>query len=199
MERIEYRGLKTDSTDWVYGDILTNNGEPIIVQQAKRDYIQHSDAVSGCYWSIDVPAFKVKPGTLGKSTDFNDKKGKAIFVGDIVKIRWVEETFTTHTGDNIIHGSFTEHDGYKILEASYTIINKDGCFSLDTSEQEPPAHYYEPFNPLGFFIDIWYEHLFTNIDDNYFEDEGFETLNELKESLGVEVIGNIHENPELLS
>lgn len=64
MRQIKFRGKKIGSSEWVCGDLLTNNGLPIIVQQVNRNYISEVNVGSGCHWYIETPAFRVQPETV---------------------------------------------------------------------------------------------------------------------------------------
>lgn len=112
---------------------------------------------------------EVIPETLGQYTGLTDKNGKKIFEGDIVQYQ-----------------NFMEFDIQSVV--------KFGEYKQDGSDGE-----YGGENCLGFYVEV---DNFTCPDwcDNqpeYFRDH-WETENLLQVNDSCEVIGNIHDNPELL-
>lgn len=86
---IKFRGKRVDNGEWVYGDLLLNNGSPIIVQQVSRGYISHTFVTnesvgSGSHWHIETPAFFVLPETVGQLTGLTDIDGIELYEGDNV-------------------------------------------------------------------------------------------------------------------
>ena len=95
---IKFRGKRDGTGEWVYGDLLTNNGNPIIVSQVNRDYISRSyvndeSVGGGTHWAIETPAYLVDPSTVGQFTGRHDHstafaptetKGVEVYSGDIV-------------------------------------------------------------------------------------------------------------------
>jgi len=80
-ERYLFRG-KPKGGEWIYGDLLWNNGVPIIVMQVDRTYIGTSDTGQGKHWHIETPAYKVDSETVGQWSGLIDSKGVKIFEGD---------------------------------------------------------------------------------------------------------------------
>jgi hypothetical protein len=58
--RANKRGTETK----VEGDLLWNNGDPIIVVQVNREYIGTTDVKWGKHWHIESPAYKVDTTTI---------------------------------------------------------------------------------------------------------------------------------------
>jgi uncharacterized phage protein (TIGR01671 family) len=142
MREILFRGKKKDG-EWVEGDLLHWNKFYCIVEwDAKVE-------------DINVANMRVIPETVGQYTGLNDKNGKKIFEGDILKL-WQEK------------------------------INKEDEVLRVRVEFGNPNHLYNwgfQIVPIGKFrynkdILCWVE----TEDDIAF----------------CEVIGNIHDNPELL-
>lgn len=112
--------------------------------------------------------WEIDPSTVGQYTGLTDKYGVKIFEGDIVKYY-----------DNLV-------------ETDYTAVVKFGKYEQDGSDGE-----YEPTECIGFYVEV----------DSYFTWNyiyGWEPCSySLQRSLlevakSCEVIGNIHDNPELL-
>jgi len=143
-------------------------------------------------------------------TGLHDKNGKEIYEGDILRWAEIKTEYQTHTGDNIPNGSYTEpidtKASWKIKSVKY---NFNG-FVTDDHEGE-----YAPFTgTIGGFGDYDKQRMMEvcslrNGDDGELwesveycceqleiEAKDFEDF--FKQVNGMEVIGNIYENPELL-
>lgn len=129
MHEILFRGKRLDNGEWVEGDLV-------------HSVYKVGDACVGKF-GCTLGMHQVDPSTVGQYTGLNDKNGKQIFEGDI--LRWTGEDGETG----------------KVI-----VIFAGGSFLLKCVEVlDAPA---DPFDEF---------------------DRGCQTL---------EVIGNIHDNQELL-
>lgn len=115
----------------------------------------------------------VKPDTIGQFTGLTDKNGKEIYEGDVIKVREYE---------NLLMKEFSDEP------------DRFDMFTLEEIRGELLKEYISPivFDEGGFLIttiqgsyDMWLACLFGDMKRS-------------SPSFDFDVIGNIHENPELL-
>lgn len=117
--------------------------------------------------------YKVHPDTVGQYTGLQDKNGNKIYEGDILRVKEFE---------NLLTDEFTKDE------------SRFDLFTLDEIKGEKRAEYISPvrWEEGGFVVS-------TNGD--YFDMWLASLFGDMKRSnpvLDFEVIGNIHDNPELL-
>lgn len=91
MRTIKFRGLRTDSKGWVYGDLLRKNDNRFGGQHFKI-FVDTDDPTE------EGELIKVDGSTIGQFTGLYDKVGKEIYEDDIVDV-W---SAGSHLKDGII-------------------------------------------------------------------------------------------------
>jgi uncharacterized phage protein (TIGR01671 family) len=75
MRKIWFRGKRVDGRGWVHGYYLECNG-PCILDDDEM-FFGREDGVEGMY--------EVDPATVGEYTGVEDRNGKMVFEGDVIK------------------------------------------------------------------------------------------------------------------
>ena len=144
MREILYRGVSTDSVEWVEGwfEMYPYGRWPM-----KETIIPADEAKDGYFHHVEVI-----PETVGQFTGLTDKNGKRIFEGDIFSVTWSAKDRTP-------------------VVKTFVAVFKNGCF------------YARAFNGNQIVATIANYANCRKVGDT---------------GVFVEVIGNIHDNPELL-
>lgn len=170
MREILFRGKRIDSGEWVEGGYYV---------EKVGDYITAAFIVENLTNEV-TEAHRVLPKTIGQYTGLCDKNGKRIFEGDILKARHEWHNWNHNFGND--EKDFLEQ---KIRNAYGKYIDKtleDVCGWQYHYFRNYAVEYYTPRG--GFRVRNGGQ--FHDLTRNYI-------LNR-----NIEVIGNIHDNPELL-
>lgn len=158
MREIEYRGIRLDNGEWVFGDII---------------HCYRKDA-GKIFIKTETGLYQVDPATVGQYTGLKDRNGVKIFKGDVVT--YGDDGFLTAV---VRFGNFNEHGRNTVPSYSYGwFMDAIQCQGEDHAVQQSLSEYEG-------VLTYWPAHVADN-------KAGIERLK-------VEVIGNIHDNPELVN
>lgn len=159
MEReIKFRGKTINGNEWIYGPTISQG---TIKRKANK-------------WFMEVAENKWKglqPNTLGQYTGLEDKNGKEIYEGDILRVEEFKNESDSIEKSEEFYEVFDLEDmkGEKIREYITPVCWEYGAFAISVSQENDT------------YLDVLFGDMRRSFPIFIFE-----------------IIGNIHDNPELL-
>lgn len=159
MREILFRGKRVDNGECITGYYAKQSNHACFANELKYTHFIYKDVFMD--WNLGgLCETEVDPETIGQYTGLNDKNGKKIFEGDIIKAYFKPQNF--------------KNPPYAIGN----VIFENGTFKVSVRISK------------------------NSKEHKLFEKEGVTTYsiehNFLDRHYVLEVIGNIHDNPELL-
>lgn len=178
IREIKFRGRNYDGM-WMYGYLMPTPKPTIHLD------CDYSISVSpSVLKSVDRMLYEVETNTVGQFTGLKDKNGKEIYEGDIIRYTDVESFCVNPDCDLYLQFSQTYA---KIKED--VVVFENGMFAVADYDYIRPLHCYgiEDLEDLKSCL---------GVEDGENEDINGTIIDD--SLLGLEVIGNIYDNPELL-
>lgn len=126
ISNVLFRG-KNDCGSWVYGSLIQADEYCCILEEESKVHPMYWPYLDPDLGTFDGKATPVDPETVSQYTGVNDKNGKKIFGGDIIKIdENVKNMFNSVDGEVVyVGGMFKINNIHResILDSLYSIID----------------------------------------------------------------------------
>ena len=169
------------SGNWRYGSYVHFDKEPIndCFNNKYKDFI----VTNGKYGELYFPITELS--SIGQYTGLKDKNGDKIFEGDIISYYTTETYCINPDCDLAVQGY-----GSKLIKRKSEVKYIDDCFCVDNGTCSPL-----PISYCGVRSEDFDEFKATVDHESYFDTNGYK-LDSL--IIGIEIIGNVTDNPELM-